>query len=320
MKKVLMFLLAGLAICKLSLYSDDPTISYDSNAKGQLRGMYVAPDSTKTFPISGTVTATGGAQETTQLLIKTYMQQLRDGVATETTLQELLTQVEKLSFDGTDLKVKFSNTSLGVTGTFWQSTQPISAVSLPLPLGAASEAKLNILAAYLKKLSDTVNDETQVDVNIKNTSLAVTGSFYPETQPVSGSVTVSGTDIDIRALSSASDSVEVKQATASNLKTEPNLTDLTYSDTMSYVTCADSGLWYSFVLPAKTVAFTLHARTGYDIKISKDAAGTQYWTIWAGESFPPTPAVREGYVSGTYYINSPDCAGLVVEAWIRKED
>lgn len=35
-----------------------------------------------------------------------------------------------------------SNTTFGVTGTFWQATQPISAASLPLPSGAATETTL----------------------------------------------------------------------------------------------------------------------------------------------------------------------------------
>lgn len=33
------------------------------------------------------------------------------------------------------------NTSIAVTGTFWQTTQPVSAASLPLPAGAATAAK-----------------------------------------------------------------------------------------------------------------------------------------------------------------------------------
>lgn len=42
--------------------------------------------------------------------------------------------------------VNISNASLAVTGTFFQATQPISAVALPLPLGAATETTLtNVL-------------------------------------------------------------------------------------------------------------------------------------------------------------------------------
>jgi hypothetical protein len=39
------------------------------------------------------------------------------------------------------------NTSIGVTGTFWQATQPVSAASLPLPAGAATAANQPTAAA-----------------------------------------------------------------------------------------------------------------------------------------------------------------------------
>ncbi len=39
------------------------------------------------------------------------------------------------------------NTSIGVTGTFWQATQPVSAASLPLPTGAATAANQPTAAA-----------------------------------------------------------------------------------------------------------------------------------------------------------------------------
>lgn len=38
------------------------------------------------------------------------------------------------------LPVNFTNTTLPVTGTFWQATQPISAAALPLPTGASTAA------------------------------------------------------------------------------------------------------------------------------------------------------------------------------------
>jgi len=189
-----------------------------------------------------------------------------------------------------------------VSGTFWQGTQPVSIATMP--------------------------------------STPVTGTFWQVTQPVSA------TDLDIRDLTSVSDSVEAKQSTPTDLKiqifgddttsaintdangdvqvdiaTAPDLslTDLTYSDTICEVTCADTATWYSVVLPANTMAFTVHARTGYDVKVSKDSDGAAYWTCWAGESFPPVPAVREGYISGTYYFNSSQ-AGVVIELWVRRKD
>jgi len=43
--------------------------------------------------------------------------------------------------------------SVSVTGTFWQATQPISAASLPLPTGAATEATLGSIDGKLPALS-----------------------------------------------------------------------------------------------------------------------------------------------------------------------
>lgn len=45
------------------------------------------------------------------------------------------------------LPVNIENASIPVTGTFWQATQPISAAALPLPAGAATSAKQDILSA-----------------------------------------------------------------------------------------------------------------------------------------------------------------------------
>ncbi|GAG81352.1 unnamed protein product [marine sediment metagenome] len=76
---------------------------------------------------------------------------------------------------------------VAATGTFWQDTQPVSG---------------------------TFWQDTQ----------PVSGTFYQVTQPVSGTFwqdtqPVSATDLDIRDLTSVSDSVEVLQDTPANLKT-----------------------------------------------------------------------------------------------------
>ena len=66
-----------------------------------------------------------------------------------------------------------------VTGTFWQTTQPVSVASLPLPSGAATSAN-----------QTNGNQVTQVS-NFPLTQ-AVTGTFWQTTQPVSGTVSISG--------------------------------------------------------------------------------------------------------------------------------
>lgn len=63
----------------------------------------------------------------------------------------------------------FDNTTIAVTGTFFQSTQPVSAASLPLPTNAAVETGGHLASIDTKLTSP----------------LAVTGTFFQATQPVS---------------------------------------------------------------------------------------------------------------------------------------
>lgn len=87
--------------------------------------------------------------------------------------------------------------STAVTGTFFQSTQPVSLASVPLAPGASqdhttaaspSSVRISTGAAFV--------DPTQIraltsgdQVTIANTSVPVTGTFFQITQPVSGTVT-----------------------------------------------------------------------------------------------------------------------------------
>ncbi len=149
------------------------------------------------------------------------------------------------------LHVQFQNTSLAVTGTFWQATQPVSgtfwqatqpvsgtfwqatqpvsAASLPLPSGAATEAKQDTQLTALQLIDDPVfvddaaftaatskvmmiggqyqsspnalddgdagsilldSSHRQVVVVATAPTTAVTGTFWQATQPISGTVTI----------------------------------------------------------------------------------------------------------------------------------
>ena len=76
-----------------------------------------AVSNTNPLPITGEFTITGGALETTQLLIQGILQGLSDKTVTTTQAAQMLTQLLKLKFTGEDLKTVFSNTSIGVTAT-----------------------------------------------------------------------------------------------------------------------------------------------------------------------------------------------------------
>jgi len=74
--------------------------------------------------------------------------------------------------------------SVAVTGTFWQATQPVSAASLPLPTGAASEATLAAVNAKLPALTSVNPNPTdpaltvaQRPVDIWAATFAAVGTF-----------------------------------------------------------------------------------------------------------------------------------------------
>jgi hypothetical protein len=71
-------------------------------------------------------------------------------------------------------------TAVPVSGTFWQATQPVSASSLPLPSGASTESTLS-----------TLSGKVPSGLTVTATRLLVDGSGV--TQPVSGTVTATGT-------------------------------------------------------------------------------------------------------------------------------
>ena len=72
---------------------------------------------------------------------------------------------------------------LAVSGTFWQTTQPVSAASLPLPAGAATAAKQPALGTAGSASSDVLTVQGIASM----TALKTDGSAT--TQPVSGTVT-----------------------------------------------------------------------------------------------------------------------------------
>lgn len=80
--------------------------------------------------------------------------------------------------------------SQAVTGTFWQSTQPISAASLPLPSGASTSAKQPALGTAGTASSDVITVQgiasmTALKVDGSAVTQPVSGTFWQATQPVS---------------------------------------------------------------------------------------------------------------------------------------
>lgn len=131
--------------------------------------------------------------------------------ATPVPVSGTVSVTEPVTVDAVDLDIRnlvfatdkvdvSGSTGVGVTGTFFQATQPVSAVSLPLPTGAAT------LAAQTQPGVDigdvTINNGAGASaVNIQDGGNAIT---------VDGAVTatVSATNLDIRDLVFATDRVD----------------------------------------------------------------------------------------------------------------
>lgn len=84
-------------------------------------------------------------------------------------------------------------TAQPVTGTFWQTTQPVSVASLPLPAGAATSALQTTGNSSLTTINSTLGSPFQAGGSIGNTAFASTQSGtwsvgvnnFPATQAIS---------------------------------------------------------------------------------------------------------------------------------------
>lgn len=77
-----------------------------------------------------------------------------------------------------------------VSGTFFQATQPVSAVALPLPAGASTEATLLLIKAKTDNIDVALSTRTK-PADVQNVTGTLAVSNFPATQPVSGTVAVS---------------------------------------------------------------------------------------------------------------------------------
>lgn len=85
--------------------------------------------------------------------------------------QAIVTSSTPLSGDEAVACILHPNSaSIGVTGTFWQTTQPVSAASLPLPTGAATAANQSTIITAL-------GSPFQAGGSIGNTSFGISGTL-----------------------------------------------------------------------------------------------------------------------------------------------
>jgi hypothetical protein len=126
----------------------------------------VDPTGTTSQPVTGTVTANLG----TIAGVATAAKQPALGTA-GTPSSDVITVQGKASM--TPLLIDGSGVVQPVSGTFWQTTQPISAAALPLPTGAATAAKQPALGTAGTQSADVLT----VQGDPSGTPIPVSGTF-----------------------------------------------------------------------------------------------------------------------------------------------
>jgi hypothetical protein len=118
-------------------------------------GSAVDASASNPLPVAAVVTSstlpTGASSETTNLASATALGTPTDAAATTT--GSVIAQLRRIA-----------NTlagSIGVTGTFWQATQPVSAAALPLPSGASTETTLGTASTTLTAQSTLYGGVTE---------------------------------------------------------------------------------------------------------------------------------------------------------------
>ena len=121
---------------------------------------------------------------------------------TDGTDDALVSAAGRLTVDGSGVTQPVSGTfwqaTQPVSGTFWQATQPVSAASLPLPSGAATEAKQDTQITSLSSIdtsADKVADAATTDGAVQPPNLLVVGgsdgtNVYPLLVGTSGRMEV----------------------------------------------------------------------------------------------------------------------------------
>jgi hypothetical protein len=153
----------------------------------------------------------------------------------------------------------FITNTVPVTGTFWQATQPISAVSLPLPTGASTEATLLAAKLDLDKFTFTA------------TRLLVDGSGV--TQPVSGSVSVSNFPAYTQG---STTSGELGGLSMGAVTTAAPTYTTGQSDPLSLTTAGELRVAVTSIVPASVFAEVLTYNTA--ASIAANASSTQTFT------------------------------------------
>jgi hypothetical protein len=187
-----------------------------------------------------------------------------------------------------------------VTGTFWQATQPVSAVSLPLPSGASTLAEQQAQSTTL----------SSIDSNTLATSLAVqteTSAFNTASAVVSG---IDPTGSTVRALRVNTNNQLLTFIGNSSIVTEQ-------SPQSGVITQTQKTVGVTAVRATVSGSAPLSSRKKLMLKPSKNNSGSVYFgssavTTASGMEIIGPDRLEFEFDSSDYYLIS-DTAGQVVE-------
>lgn len=202
-----------------------------------------------------------------------------------------------LTVDGT-VAVSSVAGSVAVTGTFWQATQPISAASLPLPTGAATETTLATLlttTAFQARIN-TLGQKTMA--NSTPVVLASDQAVIPVSDN-GGSLTVDGTV----AVSSVGGTVTVSGTVTANAGTGTMTTKETRSTASSVTSVAGSATSVSLLASnANRLAATVYndSTAILYLKLGATASTTSFTAKLYPEDYYEVPANYTGAIDGVW--------------------
>lgn len=149
------------------------------------------------------------------------------------------TQGQKSMANSTPVTIASDQSAVPVSGTFYQATQPVSAASLPLPSGAATESTLSTMNGKVPSLGQAVMaSSTPVVIASNQSAIPVSGSFSAApTQTVtnysqSGVIAINTDIIVINCSGATNISVHVQ-----SLGTTGVLTPAWSNDGTNYINC-----------------------------------------------------------------------------------
>lgn len=238
-----------------------------------------------------------------------YSQRLTDGTAfydarqiralTSSDVVTIANPTSSVSITGTP-NVNVTNASIPVTGTFFQATQPVSAASLPLPTGAATEATVNTLL----KPANTLAGVTTVGA-----VTAITNALPTGTNSIGQVTANAGTNLNTSALALEATLIQLRDRHPSvlvndRMKVEmipvPNNLGVTAVGTAAQavtLTMPAVAAQFHYVDSIEIVLYSTAARTGSATPItctSTNLLGNPAWT-WGTAAAIGTTDFRQLY-------------------------